>query len=95
LANKGQIFACSSLQPVQKNRQEEIKFIFNVAKCNRIFDELLKNGNIKLTHTIPTMEELKRRAYCKWHNSFSYATNDCNVFRPQIQSAINEGRFSF
>jgi hypothetical protein len=72
--------ACSSLQPVQKNRQEEIKFTFNVAKCDRIFDELLKNGNIKLTHTIPPMEELKRHAFCKWHNSFSHATNDCNVF---------------
>jgi hypothetical protein len=35
-------FACSSLHPVQKNRQEEIKFTFNVAKCDRIFDELLK-----------------------------------------------------
>jgi hypothetical protein len=41
------------------------------------------------------MEELKRHAYCKWHNSFSHATNDCNVFRRQIQSAINEGRFAF
>ena len=26
------------------------------------------------------------------HNSFSHATNDCNVFRRQIQSAFNEGR---
>jgi hypothetical protein len=41
------------------------------------------------------MEELKRRAYCKWHNSFSHATNDCNVFRRQMQSAINEGRLAF
>jgi hypothetical protein len=32
------------------------------------------------------------RAYCKWHNSYSHATNDCNIFRRQIQSAINEGR---
>jgi hypothetical protein len=23
---------------------------------------------------------------------FSHATNDCNVFRRQIQSAVNEGR---
>jgi hypothetical protein len=56
---------------------------------------LLKNGNIKLTHTIPPIDELKRRAYCKWHNSFSHATNDCNVFRRQVQSAINEGRLAF
>jgi hypothetical protein len=87
--------ACSSLQPVQKNRQEEIKFTFNVAKCDKIFDELLKNDNIKLTHTIPPIDELKRRAYCKWHNYFSHATNDCNVFRRQVQLAINEGRLAF
>jgi hypothetical protein len=87
--------ACSSLQPVQKNWQEEIKFTFNVAKCDKIFDVLLKNGNIKLTHTIPPIDELKRRAYCKWRNSFSHATNDCNVFRRQVQSTIDEGRLAF
>ena len=43
--------ACSALQLIRKNRQE-VKFTFNVAKCDKIFDELLKNGNIKLTHTI-------------------------------------------
>jgi hypothetical protein len=72
---------CSSLQPVQKNRQEEVKFTFNVAKCNKIFDELVKSGNIKVTHKLPPLDELKRRAYCKWYNSFSHATNDCNIFR--------------
>jgi hypothetical protein len=87
--------ACSSLQSVQKKRQEEVKFTFNVGKCDKIFDELLKNGNIKINHTVPSTDELKRRAYCKWHNSFSHATNDCNVFRRQIQSAINEGRLKF
>jgi hypothetical protein len=92
---KAKSSACSSLQPVRKNRQEEIKFNFNGAKCDRTFDELLKNGNIKLTHTIPLIDELKRHAYCKWHNSFSHATNDCNVFRRQIQSAINEGWLAF
>jgi hypothetical protein len=71
---KAKSSACSSLQPVQKNRQEDIKFTFNVPKCDNIFDEQLKNGNIKLTHTIPPIDELKRRAYCKWHNSFSHAT---------------------
>jgi hypothetical protein len=54
-----------------------------------------KNGNIKINHTIPSADELKRGAYCKWHNSFSHATNDCNVVRRQIQSAINEGRLKF
>ena len=38
------------------------------------------------------MDELKRRAYCKLYNTFSHVTNNCNVLRRQIQSAINEGR---
>jgi hypothetical protein len=73
--------ACSSLQPVQKKRQEEVKFTFNDGKCDKIFDELLKNGNIKINHTVPPADKLKHRAYYKWHNSFFHATNDCNVFR--------------
>jgi hypothetical protein len=44
---------------------------------------------------VPSVDELKRWAYCKWHNSFSHTTNDCNVFRRQIQSAINEGQLKF
>ena len=54
-----------SLKPIQKNRQEELKFTFDVSKCDRIFDELLKNGNIRLSHAIPSPDELKRHAYCK------------------------------
>ena len=43
-----------------------------------------------MSHAIPSLEELKHHAYCKWHNSTSHATNDCNVFRRQVQSAIND-----
>jgi hypothetical protein len=39
--------ACSSLQLVQKKRQEEAKFTFNVGKCDKIFDELLKMATLK------------------------------------------------
>ena len=53
---------------------------------------MTKLGKIKFSHTIPSLDELKRCAYCKLHNTFSHATNNCNVLRRQIQSAINEGR---
>src|SRR6185295_16787548 len=86
---------CASLKPTQKNRQEEMKFNFDVSKCDRIFDELLRLGHLKITHVIPLLEELNRRAYCKFHNSSSHATNDCNVFHRQVQSAINEGQLTF
>ena len=45
-------YACSSLKPIPKNRQEQVRFTFDVSKCNRIFDELLRSGNIKLSHVI-------------------------------------------
>jgi hypothetical protein len=79
-SNKDKPNSCDSLKPIRKNQQREIKYTFDVAKCDRIFDELLKAGEIKITHTIPPLDELKRRAYCKFHNSYSHATNDCNVF---------------
>ena len=81
---------CPSRKLIQKNRQNEMKFTFEVSKCDRIFDELLKHGNIHLSHAIPSPKELKRHAYYKWRNSFYHETNDCNVFRRQIQSAVDE-----
>jgi hypothetical protein len=38
---------CASLKPAHKSRQDVIKFTFDVAKCDRIFDELLKLGRLK------------------------------------------------
>jgi hypothetical protein len=74
-----------------------MRYTFNVAKCDRIFDYLLQEKQIKLPsgHVIPLLEQLKKHAYCKWHNSYSHATNDYNIFRRQVQSAINEGQLKF
>nr|ABA92239.1 retrotransposon protein, putative, unclassified [Oryza sativa Japonica Group] len=96
--NKNKPFVCSNLMPTpRKDRQSEIKYSFDVAKCDKIFDYLLQEKQIRLPkgHVIPSQEELKRRAYCKWHDSHSHSTNDCNVFRRQVQSTIDEGRFKF
>ena len=82
--SKAKPFTCSDLKPIHKNREEEMKFTFNVGKCDRIFDALLQAKIIKMSHTLPPFKELKWCAYCKYHNSFSHATNDCNVFRRQI-----------
>jgi hypothetical protein len=46
-------------------------------------------------HVISSLEQLKKHVYCKWHNSYSHATNDCNVSHRQVQSVINEGRLKF
>ena len=83
-ASKSKPFVCSTLKPIpQNNRLDEMRFTFDVAKCDRIFDYLLQQKQIRLTnnHVIPSPEELRKRAYCKWHNFNSHVTNDCNIFR--------------
>ena len=72
---------CASLKPIPKNRHDEVKFTFDVSKCDRVFDELARLGKIKFSHTMPSLDELKQLAYCKFHNTFSHATNDCNILR--------------
>ena len=33
--------------------------------------------------------------YCKWHNATSHDTNECKVFRQQIQLAFEQGKLKF
>jgi hypothetical protein len=78
-------------------KKEPEKFGFDITKADKIFDLLLQQGQIKLSqfHTIPYAEDLNRMKYCKWHNATSHDTNDCKIFRQQIQSAIKQGRLKF
>jgi len=78
-------------------QKEPVKFAFDITKADRIFDFLLQEGQIKLSpnHVIPLAEELKKIKYCKWHNATSHSTNECKVFRQQLQSAIESGRIKF
>jgi hypothetical protein len=39
--SKSKSFICSSLKSASKNRQDNIRYTFDVAKCDRIFDYLL------------------------------------------------------
>jgi hypothetical protein len=92
-ASKSKPFICSSLKSASKSQQDKIHFTFDVTKCHIIFYYLLQKKQIKLSsnHVIPSSKQVKKHAYCKWHNSSSHATNDCNIFRRWVQSAINVG----
>jgi hypothetical protein len=74
-SSKDKAHTCASLKPIRRNQRDEMKFTFNVSKCDKIFDELLSIGKLSCP-----IEELKKCAYCKWHNSHSHATSDYNVF---------------
>ena len=77
---KAKPYVCDDLKPVRKNRDADFKCSFDVGKCDKIFDALVKEKFIKLTLVIPPLEEVKQQNYSKFHNSYSHTTNDCNVF---------------
>jgi hypothetical protein len=85
------------LKQASKSCQDEKCYTFDVAKCDRFFDYSLLEKQIKLSsnHVILSPEQVKKHAYFRWHNSYSHATNDYNIFCHQVQSAINEGRLKF
>jgi hypothetical protein len=92
---KDKHIACSFLKP-GPGKRDEMKFTFDVSKCDKLFDVLLQNNVIKLKggHVIPAAEQLAWQKYYRWHDLFSHRTNECNYFHRQIQSALNHGRLT-
>jgi hypothetical protein len=68
------------------DNEDDKTYSFDITKADKIFDYLLEKGQIKLTgnHKISSAKELKKRRYCKYHNSSMHTTNDCKVFRELI-----------
>ena len=70
--SKAKPFTCNDLKMIHKNRDDDMKFTFNIAKCDRIFYALLQAKFIRISHALPSFKELKWHAFCKYHNSFSH-----------------------
>jgi hypothetical protein len=73
-----------------------MRYAFDVSKCDRLFNLLLWGGVIWLTegHVIPSADILAKKTYCKWHDSYTHTTNECNYFWQQVQLVINDGRLT-
>jgi hypothetical protein len=58
-APTGKPVTCSFLKP-GTGKKDEMKFTFDVSKCDKLFDMLLQNKVIRLKggHVIPTVEQL-------------------------------------
>jgi hypothetical protein len=50
--SKAKSHACAPLKLVHKNRQEDLKLTFDVSKCDKTFDALLRDNMIKSSHVI-------------------------------------------
>ncbi|XP_065877525.1 uncharacterized protein [Euphorbia lathyris] len=73
------------------------QFSFDVSKSDALFDFLLKEKFITLPagHKLPTKEEIKGKTYCKYHDSWNHATNNCWGFKNAVQERINKGILKF
>jgi hypothetical protein len=73
--------SCSFLRP-NRGRREEMRYTFDVSKCDRFFDLLVRGGVIQLIegHIIPNADILAKKTYYKWHDSYTHTTNECNYF---------------
>jgi hypothetical protein len=82
---------CSFLKPTGGQR-EEMRYTFDISKCDHLFDLLLWGGVIRLTegNVIPSTDLLAKKTYCKWHDSYTQTTNECNYFRRQVQLVIHD-----
>jgi hypothetical protein len=60
---------------------------FDITKDNKIFNLLLQEKHLSLpsNHILPSSKDLKKKKWCKWHNTPSHHTNHCRVFKQQIQ----------
>jgi hypothetical protein len=74
--------SCSFLKP-NGGQREEMRYTFDVSKCDHLFDLLLLRGVIRLTegHIIPNADILGKKTYYKWHDSYTHTTNKRNYFR--------------
>jgi hypothetical protein len=73
--------SCSFLKPNGVQR-DEMRYTFGVTKCDRLFDLLLWGGVVRLTegHVTPNADILAKKTHCKWHDSYTQTTNECNYF---------------
>jgi hypothetical protein len=58
--------SCSFLKP-NTSRKDEVKYTFDVSKCDKLFVILVHGGVIRLKegHTIPPTELIAKKRYCK------------------------------
>lgn len=90
----GQPFRCPTLKKrkkkkgfkkptKQKSYEIDCEYNFDISKANKIFDQLVTAGQLTLIgdHKLPSTEEIIRKQYCKWHNSWSYTMNSYVIFK--------------
>jgi hypothetical protein len=58
--------SCSFLKP-NESKRDEMRYTFDVLKCDKLFDILVQGGMIRLKegHVILVIDLIAKRKYCK------------------------------
>ncbi|KAG5068559.1 hypothetical protein JHK85_000936 [Glycine max] len=93
----GKPYSCLVLKPNkgQGPSDGKVEYDFDISKAYRIFEHLIKDQQIRLKkgHKIQSLDKLKGKKYCKWHNSYIHFTTNCIVFRKDVHRALKEDHF--
>jgi hypothetical protein len=81
LPSKAKSLACGTLKLTHRKWQDDIKYTFELAKCDKIFHELHKGGYIKFSHTLPSLEELSHPSSRKLNQSLHTCAQDVQITR--------------
>jgi hypothetical protein len=78
-------------------KQAKGTYDFDVTKADKLFEFLVKEGQIKLQegHSMLQPDGVKEKRYFGFHDRNSHSINECRVFRMRIQKAIHEGHLKF
>ncbi|KAL5179779.1 hypothetical protein HKD37_01G001028 [Glycine soja] len=93
----GKPYSCLVLKPNkgQGPSDGKVEYDFDISKAYQIFEHLIKDQQIRLKkgHKIQSLDKLKGKKYCKWHNSYIHFTTNCIVFRKDVHRALKEDHF--
>ncbi|XP_050900935.1 uncharacterized protein LOC127115041 [Lathyrus oleraceus] len=85
------------IETEKNDRFPKKTYTFDVTKYDEIFDLLVKDGKMIVPPNtkIPSLEQRKKRGFCKYPNLLGHKTSQCFLFRDLIQNAIKDGRLKF
>ena len=82
----GPPYVCASLKPIkgkEKANTSNKSYSFDITKADQIFYVLLQDKQIMLPEgkKMPSIEEIKNKKFCKYHQIVGHLTNIVSVSR--------------
>lgn len=86
----------NTVEPNKNDKFVTKTYTFDI-RCGRIFDLLVTDVKIivPLGLKTPSLEQRKKRVFCKYHNFLDHKTSQCVFFKDLVKKALKEGILQF